>query len=161
MESPLLSEEAIVLAHKVSAFQGDSVPMATPPPYRTPIDVMDIDVMSMHALTGRRPKDRRELYDEHARSTDTHAPPPQGDRQPQPYLGVRQPPPHQGNRPASPYPRPPPPGNGYRAGYNTPLHPQLQPMTNDEREYLMANNWCFRCRQLGHWYQECPTQPQQ
>eukprot|EP00798_Chlamydomonas_sp_ICE-L_P030258 gene30257-35245_t len=57
-------EEAVNLAHKVSAFSSASQTM-TPPPYRAPIDAMDIDVMHMNALTGRSPKDKRELYHEH------------------------------------------------------------------------------------------------
>ena len=57
-------EEAVNLAHKVSAFSSASQRMS-PPPYRAPIDAMDIDVMHMNALTGRSPKDKRELYHEH------------------------------------------------------------------------------------------------
>eukprot|EP00798_Chlamydomonas_sp_ICE-L_P013209 gene13209-19044_t len=57
-------EEAVNLAHKVSAFSS-ALQTMTPPPYRAPIDAMDIDVMHMNALTGRSPKDKRELYHEH------------------------------------------------------------------------------------------------
>eukprot|EP00798_Chlamydomonas_sp_ICE-L_P010046 gene10046-7938_t len=70
-------EEAVNLAHKVSAFSSASQTM-TPPPYRAPIDAMDIDVMHMNALTGRSPKDKRELYHEHVQELVSF--PPKHDR---------------------------------------------------------------------------------
>ena len=35
--------------------------------------------------------------------------------------------------------------------------PKLAPITDEERAYLIANNGCFRCRQLGHLGYQCET----
>ena len=37
----------------------------------------------------------------------------------------------------------------------------LPPLTPEGREYLRANDGCFRCRELGHWTQECPCREAQ
>jgi hypothetical protein len=46
----------------------------------------------------------------------------------------------------SPTPRPPPSST-----------PKLAPLTEEERKYLIDNNGCFRCRELGHRSFECTT----
>ena len=40
---------------------------------------------------------------------------------------------------------------------SSPTRPKLLPLTDEERAYLIANNGCFRCRQLGHISDACTT----
>ena len=50
-------------------------------------------------------------------------------------------------------------GNGQRTRPSVQSGSPSQRLTNEERQYLRANNGCFRCRQLGHISTQCPTYP--
>ncbi len=131
-------EDAINMAQKVSAFSTEEAVHRAVTPPRAPLDAMEIDAMQLHALSTRRPKDRRDLYHEHVED-------------PRPYPPV----PHRAQTPGPHRPQ----GNGYGGPYGPPDPPrqqQLPPLTIEERQYLILNHGCFKCRQLGHWVSECP-----
>jgi hypothetical protein len=112
----------------------------------------DCDTILMH--------DRRSLPDRSRSDRIPPAAPAPARSGPTPMdLGVatasssRVPPSH---RSSSPYPRQGRSSSSASSLASSSVSKPLAPLTPAERDYLRANNGCFRCRKLGHFYDQCP-----